>query len=116
MDVYYNNELLNSKGSCDSNFDINTGFIHIKCSNGLSIITGRLSIDTNGKIGTYEKYITFPFQFDNPPAISLSATNHDCTVYTNSYGISGFNVSLNLKKASSVSNVIVNFFTIGKRK
>ena len=116
MDVYYNNELLNSKDSCDSSFDFNTGDVYTKCSNGLTIITGRFSIDTNGRIGTYEKAIEFPFNFANVPAVSLSATNHDCTVYTNSYGISGFTASLNLKKTSSTSNVIVNFFAIGKRE
>ena len=116
MDVYYNNELLNSKDSCDISFDFNNGYVYIKCSNGLTIITGRFSIDTNGRIGTYEKDIEFPFKFDNMPAVSLSATDHNCTVYTSSYGISGFTASLNLKKASSTSNVIVNFFAIGKRK
>ena len=116
MDVYYNNELLNSKDLCDSSYDFNTGFFYIKCSNGLTIITGRFNVDTNGNAGTYEKEIKYPFQFDNPPAVSLSATDHNCTVYTNSYGISGFTASLNLKKASSASNVIVNFFAIGKRK
>ena len=116
MDVYYNNELLNSKDSCDTSFDFNTGYVYFKCSNGLTIITGRFSVDTNGNAGTYEKDIEFPFKFDNIPAVSLSATDHNCTVYTNSYGISGFTASLNLKKASSTSNVIVNFFSIGKRK
>ena len=114
MDVYYNNELLNSKGSCDLGYDYASGSSYIKCSNGLAIIVGQSSVVTNGKAGTYEKTIKYPFQFDSAPAVSVSAINHDCTVYASSYGISGFTVSLNLKKASSVSNVIVNFFTIGK--
>ena len=114
MDVYYNNELLNSKGSCVQSIDSNTGFSLIKCSNGLAIISGGFSVNTNGKAGTYKKTINYPFQFDSMPAVSVSANNHDCTVYTPTCGISGFIVSLNLKKASSVSNVIVNFFTIGK--
>ena len=115
MDVYYNNELLNSKESCITQYDTNTGFSYINCSNGLTIITGGFSIDTNGRVGTYEKRIEYPFKFDNAVLPLLSAVDHNCTVYTDYYTMSGFNMSLNLKKASSVSNVIVRFFVIGKR-
>ena len=118
MDVYYNNELLNSKESCVLGIDTNPGstygFSYIKCSNGLAIIIGQLSVYTDGKVGTYEKDADYPFQFASTPALSLSVNDHNSTVYTTFEGIYGFGVSLNLKKTSSSVNVVVRFFTIGK--
>ena len=115
MDVYYNNELLNSKESCALKYDSYVGFNIIECSNGLAIIVGYFNVNTNGNVGTYEKDITYPFQFDGIPALSLSVLDHDCTVYAVSQGIWGFGISLNLKKRSSSASVIVDYFTIGKR-